>query len=92
MKNYALLDENNFVINISIADQNWDSSGWVEYSNSNPAIIGGDYYEGFFYPPQPFDSWTRNNGHWEAPTPKPETEGFWIWNEESGEWHDAFVS
>ena len=85
MKFYALLDENNFVINISIADENWDSTGWIEYSNNNPATIGGDYYESLFYPPKPFNSWSRNNGHWQPPTPMP-TEGRWYWDEDSLSW------
>jgi hypothetical protein len=38
MKNYALLDENNLVINISIADNDWDSTGWVDYTNKNCGI------------------------------------------------------
>jgi hypothetical protein len=86
MKNFALLDEKNFVINISIADEDWDSSGWVEYSNSNPAIIGGDYYEGLFYPPKPFDSWSRDNGNWKPPIPKPEGLGFYYWSENTKTW------
>lgn len=43
MKNFALLDENNKVINISIADDNWDSIGWVEYTELKPAGMGYTY-------------------------------------------------
>ena len=38
MKNYALLNENNLVINISVADSDWDSTGWVEYTGKNCGI------------------------------------------------------
>lgn len=38
MKNYALLDENNLVINISIADSDWDSTGWLDYTGKNCGI------------------------------------------------------
>ena len=38
MKNFALLNAENIVINISVGDDNWDSSGWVEYTNKNCGI------------------------------------------------------
>jgi len=41
--------------------------------------------EDIFITPQPYPSWTRNGSFWQAPTPQPE-EGYWIWNEETGEW------
>ena len=44
MKNYALLDENNLVINISIADSDWNSTGWIDYTGKNCGI-------GFTYNP-----------------------------------------
>ena len=71
MKNYALLNENNIVINICIADSNWDSTGWIEYTNNNPAYIDGDYIDGYFYSSQPYPSWLRNKGNWESPIPNP---------------------
>jgi hypothetical protein len=43
MKTFALLDENNIVINISVADDTWDSTGWIEYTQSKPAAIGYTY-------------------------------------------------
>ncbi len=86
MKKFALLDENNIVINISIADDSWDSTGWVEYIDSNPASIGGDYVDGYFYPPQLFLSWIRDSkGNWLPPTPMP-NEGRWSWDEDSLTW------
>jgi hypothetical protein len=38
MKHFALLNEDNLVINISVADDNWDSTGWVEYTNKECGI------------------------------------------------------
>jgi hypothetical protein len=29
MKNYALIDENNMVINVSVANDNWSAEGWI---------------------------------------------------------------
>jgi len=87
MKKFALLDENNVVINISIADDSWDSTGWVEYTDSNPASIGGNYVDNYFYSVQPYPSWTRSAGNWQPPTPMP-SDGYWIWNEETLTWND----
>lgn len=44
--------------------------------------------DGAFIPPQPFPSWTLNatTALWDAPTPMPETEGMWSWDEDAGEW------
>lgn len=85
MKKFALLDDNNLVLNISIADDSWDSTGWIEYTDNNTASIGGDYVDGYFYPTRPFASWTRVEGTWEAPTPRPD-EGFWSWDEDTTSW------
>lgn len=86
MRNFALLDENNIVINISVADESWSSEGWIPYSDENPAFIGGDYSDGFFYPEKPFPSWSRNGkGNWQPPVPMP-SEGIWQWDEESQTW------
>ena len=38
MKNFALLNSENIVVNISIGDDNWDSTGWVEYTDKNCGI------------------------------------------------------
>lgn len=40
-----------------------------------------------FTEPQPFPSWSLNSNYeWEAPTPKPEEDGFWMWNETDQQW------
>ena len=76
MKNYALLNENNIVINISIADEFWDSTGWVEYSEKKIAGIGYTYdlIRDVFIPPQPFNSWVLNEAtcRWIPLIPYPE--------------------
>jgi hypothetical protein len=38
MKNYALLNAENIVINISVAEDDWDSTGWLEYTGKNCGI------------------------------------------------------
>lgn len=93
MKSFALLDSDNKVINISLADDSWSADGWIEYEESNPAFIGGDYVNGYFYPPQPFPSWLRDGaGSWNAPKPMPQGlyegdyDNFYRWDESQLDW------
>jgi hypothetical protein len=85
-KNMAVLDENKNVLNIIVCeDDQQENTFLISYTDDNPAYIGGDYLDEYFYPPKPFDSWVRNKGKWEAPTPRPE-EGLWYWNEQTLSW------
>jgi hypothetical protein len=86
MRKFALLDANDVVINVSVADDSWDSTGWIEYTDENPAVIGGDYVDDYFYGFQPFPSWTRNEGKWVPPIPYPSDGLIYFWNEEEGDW------
>jgi hypothetical protein len=87
-KKVALLNGSK-VINIIVVEENFIcNDDYVLYNEENPAYIDGDYIEGFFYPPQPFSSWTRNNGNWQPPTPMP-TEGRWYWDETTLSWVEA---
>ena len=90
MKNYALLNENNIVINISIADESWDSAGWVEYTEKKLAGIGYTYdsIRDVFIPPQPFNSWLLDEAtcQWYSPTPKPSDGNMYVWNEDELNW------
>jgi hypothetical protein len=72
VKKFAELDPQKKVINVIVARDDFEKPGFVEYTDSNPAFIGGDYFEGMFYEPQPFESWTRSNGRWIPPVPMPE--------------------
>ena len=90
MKSYALLNDANVVLNIIVANDDWDATGYVEYTNDNPAFIGGDYVDDYFYPPQPFTSWTRLNGTWQPPTPKPIGDN-WDWNELTLTWIESTI-
>jgi hypothetical protein len=47
----------------------------------------------FFYPPQPYPSFTLNNdtGLWEAPTPRPDDGKSYRWNEEELSWVEINV-
>ena len=82
----AVINDNNEVINIIVCnDDEPETANLITYTDLNPACIGGNYVNGYFYPPQPYPSWTRNKGNWQAPTPRP-AEGFWYWNEENLMW------
>lgn len=42
-----------------------------------------------FIAPQPFPSWSLDaNYDWQPPTPRPESEGMWLWDEDSLSWVD----
>lgn len=93
IKKYALLNENNIVINISVADEFWDSTGWIEYTSENPAAIDSEYFDGKFYEPKPFNSWIRDTeaGTWKAPVEKPQTNEYvydYFWNEADLKWEE----
>ena len=86
MRFFAQLNENNIVLNTSVGRDGWQSEGWVEFTVENPAYIGGDYLGGYFYAPQPYPSWSRNQGNWEAPVPYPNEGLMYDWNEELTDW------
>lgn len=88
MKLFALLNSNKKVTNISQGADNFVADGWVEYNETNPAFIGGDFVDGYFYAPQPFESWTRHEGTWVAPIPMPTDGNFYVWNETEGQWNE----
>jgi hypothetical protein len=81
------------VRNIVVADSAWvngqsNPEQWIEYFDTNPAKINGDYINGVFHAPQPYPSWTRDeDGDWMPPTPYP-TDIYhdWQWNESEMKW------
>lgn len=53
------------------------------------ASIGGKYIPSVdvFTQPKPYPSWVLDSDYeWQAPTPKPDADGFWFWNEIAQEW------
>ena len=54
----AQVDANGIVVNIIVAGDDWNVEGFVEYSNANPAFIGGTYSNGRFIPPRPSEDAT----------------------------------
>lgn len=97
MSNFAVI-KNGIVTNIVIADVEWadaQTDTVIEYTESNPAYIGGEYVNGLFYSPQPFPSWVKVAGQWQAPIPMPTDAASghaYIWNELITDWQDIEVS
>lgn len=51
MKRMAQVDANGIVVNIIVANDDWNVEGFVEYTDDNPAYIGGIYSDGRFIIP-----------------------------------------
>lgn len=84
-KSVAIINDENIVENLIVCDDSFiDQENQITYNDLNPAFIGGLYEDGFFYPPQPYPSWTKNEGNWLPPIEKPD--GEFSWNEEKKEW------
>jgi hypothetical protein len=87
-KNVAVLDGTQIIaINLHNNDYELQQN---EILVTDIAFVGGDYIDEYFYPPQPYPSWTRDEGNWQAPTPRP-TEGFWSWDESSLSWVESTI-
>jgi len=99
LNNEVILDENNVEqesLGLTFLQNHYkDTAVWVQtsYNNSfrkNYAGMGYTYDEtrDAFYAPQPFPSWTLNETtcHWEAPTPYPDDDGRYTWDEDTLSW------
>ena len=89
--NVAIFDDNDKVSNVILVNDDYQlNANEMFYTEENPAFIGGDYFEGYFYYPQPFASWTRSEGKWIPPKPYP-SEGRYYWDEQLGDWVEALA-
>jgi hypothetical protein len=54
------------------------------------ASIGDSYNpdEDIFIAPRPYPSWNRVGSYWEPPTPQPENDKRYSWNEDTGSWNE----
>jgi len=50
------------------------------------AYLNGTWDGKKFWPPQPFPSWIKRKGKWEAPTPMPTDDKPYFWNEPTLSW------
>ena len=95
MPKFAVLDDS-LVVNVIIADneliaEQVTQKTCVEYTDENPAYIGGEYNAGIFIQPKPYPSWILRNNKWEAPVAIPslpvDADGpFYTWNEDTVSW------
>ena len=63
----------------------------TSYNNNIRGVYAGIRYsynsdEDIFVSPQPFPSWIRSGSSWNPPTPMPEDDKSYIWDEESISW------
>lgn len=89
----AQVNEAGTVVNVVVMpDDTQPTADLVPYSDANPAFIGGDYVGGYFYPPQPFPSWSRHEGNWVPPVSRPDEPGMWLWDEATLSWYAEDMS
>ena len=84
---------NNQVVNCIVADPSFINSlpNKDEYhlcDDARPAGIGWAWSNEYnrAIPPQPFPSWTLNGWIWTPPTPKPDDDRPYLWNEDTQTW------
>jgi len=87
-KNMAVITDSGEVLNIIVChNDESETPAPNEILVTNPAYIGGTFDTGYFYPPQPYPSWSKDGeGNWTAPVSVPDDGGRYQWNEESQEW------
>ena len=68
---------------------NWKQTSYNGNFRKQYAGIGHTYdsVNDVFIAPQPYPSWTLDeNFDWQPPTPKPEDDGIYTWNESTTSW------
>lgn len=88
---FADLDENNIVINVIVADQEFIDSlpNSTEFMVLTRGGIGWTYDStaDVFIAPQPYPSWTLDSNYdWQPPVPQPPAPPQTYWNEETQSW------
>jgi hypothetical protein len=95
MKKFAVLDSESKVVNIILAPSE-SVAEQVTFSDCvhvpADAVVSLDYtWNGTnFIPVKPYESWILNTGTllWEAPTPKPNDNNRYVWNEATLAWDE----
>jgi len=86
-KNMAVVTDSGEVLNIIIChDDEPETPNLITYTDNNPAYIGGTFDSGYFYPPQPYPSWVKDEGVWAAPLSMPDDGGRYQWDETNQKW------
>ena len=87
-KDVAVIAASGKVVNISVQHNDYELQPY-EVPVSGVAWIGGDYIGGYFYPPQPYASWTRNEGEWLPTVAMPTDAKHYVWDEEFQNWQTS---
>ena len=70
----------------------WKQTSYNGNFRKNYASVGYtfDFERDAFIPPQPYLSWVLNEDscQWEPPTPYPDVDNKYVWDEESQEWNN----
>lgn len=68
---------------------------WIQtsYNNNIRGIYAGIGYtynadEDIFVTPQPYPSWIRSGSFWNSPTPRPQDNELYFWDEENLVWQE----
>ena len=101
MSHFAEINNDNTVQRVIVAEQDFINSGavgdsfrWIQTSYNNNfrkqyAGIGYTYdrVKDKFLSPQPYPSWVLDdNDDWQAPTPMPDDDKDYAWNEDTTSW------
>jgi hypothetical protein len=97
LANYAFIQNGN-VINIAVFEYPIDPQLLSHFKNefllddivlaNEKTYIGGTYDGTKFWAISPFSSWVKDEetNEWVAPISKPDTDNFYVWNEETLSW------
>jgi len=88
MARYALLNDDNKITNVVLADQTWVDGQAETYilDLNDEAQVNGFYLNSVFIPASPFASWTLVNNEWTPPFPKPNETDDLGWDESLQKW------
>lgn len=92
--NIARINSEGIITNIEVCEQSWyenqdDKDFLIPYGENDSVEIGGSYSfnEGKFVLVSPHPSWVLDsNLEWQAPVPKPDSPGVWVWFEDELKW------
>jgi hypothetical protein len=80
---------NLYINNVLGLKGEWIQTSYNDNFRGNFAGVGYDYNRGYdvFIAPQPYPSWKLDaNWKWQPPTPYPQNELLYIWNEDELNW------
>jgi hypothetical protein len=84
-KDVAVISDSGEVVAINVHMDDYELAP-NELLVTGPAWVGGTFDSGYFYPPQPYPSWVKDEGVWAAPVSMPDDGGRYQWSEELGDW------